>query len=734
MEISEIKAQLSITDVLQYYGVELIKNKQCLCPFHDDKTPSMQVYTNTNTVYCFSGNCAKSGKSIDVIDFIMHKESVTKHQAIVKAKAMVVPPAATQPSITKKPVEGLSEVLLILKEQLPRSRNATAYLQTRGLIKLKAIGSNHRNGNDKIQYKYPHLKNCIVFPLQDAQNNTVSFYGRSFKNELRNKHFYTSNRKGLYPAYPDTTTKHLILTESIIDAATLELHAKLPTHTAVLACYGTNGFTPEHAEAIHRLNLLQDIVLFFDGDEAGRTAATKLQSQLQKDYPNITIGVINTPKDEDINSLWINHEDSNIFTILLNESLKKIAQTQPKATPPKTKQVPQKNQLYYINNLIAQSGIIGEENSRLLLFIIASSYKTNKPLHAIVQGSSGSGKTHLISKIADVMPRENVLRFTRITESALYNFSEDMLVGKLIVIEDLDGLKEEALLAFRELVSNHQVSSGVSIKDKKGNIKSTTKIVKGIFSSMSATTKGAIYEDNMNRSFLLAVDESAAQSSKIIDYQNKRYAGEISSHSEHKAVEELQQIIRDLQNIPVINPYATQLELPNSVHKKRRLNEMFQSIIKQITFINQKQRTLKNGAIYTEIEDIEQAIEILFDSIILKIDELEGTQRVFYETLFKAFKNNPFTRFEAMAVTGLKKTQLQYHLNQLVQLEYLQQFGFSNRGFKYKIGFEDSITTIKKDLKKHFKNQLKILKETMPANATEHQRTPTERQTNTRIE
>ncbi|MCX2765206.1 hypothetical protein OQJ66_20665, partial [Aquimarina muelleri] len=63
----------------------------------------------------------------------------------------------------------------------------------------------------------------------------------------------------------------------------------------------------------------------------------------------------------------------------------------------------------------------------------------------------------------------------------------------------------------------------------------------------------------------------------------------------------------------------------------------------------------------------------------------EGTQRVFYETLFKAFKNNQFTRFEAMAVTGLKKTQLQYHLNQLVQLEYLQQFGFSNRGFKYKI-------------------------------------------------
>ena len=97
MEISEIKDRLSITEVLQHYEVTLIKNKQCLCPFHDDKTPSMQVYPDTNTVYCFSGNCSKSGKPIDVIDFIMYKESITKHQAIIKAKAMVVPTAENNP-------------------------------------------------------------------------------------------------------------------------------------------------------------------------------------------------------------------------------------------------------------------------------------------------------------------------------------------------------------------------------------------------------------------------------------------------------------------------------------------------------------------------------------------------------------------------------------------------------------------------------------------------------------
>ena len=74
-----------------------------------------------------------------------------------------------------------------------------------------------------------------------------------------------------------------------------------------------------------------------------------------------------------------------------------------------------------------------------------------------------------------------------------------------------------------------------------------------------------------------------------------------------------------------------------------------------------------------------------------------------------------------MQVTGLKKTQLQYHLNQLVHLEYLHQFGFSNRGYKYKIGFEDNIEKVRNHLKKHFTAQLKILKGTMYPNASEHQ-------------
>ena len=94
----------------------------------------------------------------------------------------------------------------------------------------------------------------------------------------------------------------------------------------------------------------------------------------------------------------------------------------------------QKDLLKSLNQVIEKAGIIGEENSRLLLFLITISYLNKSPLHGIVQGSSGSGKTHIISRIADLMPQEDVLRFTRITESSLYNWGEFDLFQKIIII------------------------------------------------------------------------------------------------------------------------------------------------------------------------------------------------------------------------------------------------------------------------------------------------------------
>jgi hypothetical protein len=69
MEIQEIKKSLSMLKVLAHYNLVPDRNNRLKCPFHDDTTPSFQVYPKTNTWHCFSSNCqAGSG---DQIDFIM---------------------------------------------------------------------------------------------------------------------------------------------------------------------------------------------------------------------------------------------------------------------------------------------------------------------------------------------------------------------------------------------------------------------------------------------------------------------------------------------------------------------------------------------------------------------------------------------------------------------------------------------------------------------------------------
>ena len=759
MEITQIKEQLSMSNVLHYYGLKTDKQSRLNCPFHEDKTPSFQVYYKTQTAYCFSSNCKTHGKSIDVIDFILHKENCTKHEAINKAVEILGHKELNkneryQQDLSRE--QFLGNMYQYFKNAISNSKPAKDYLQSRSLdnkkIEVGYNGGQFHHGarkeetliNQCLEYGLLIDKNilsrtgekaytvfgkwCIVFALKNKENKVVSLYFRSTLNDKESKHFYLKNRQGLYPNYPKQETKKLILTEAIIDTATLLQVEQITKEFSVLSLYGTNGLTEEHTEAVSQLKQLEEIIFFFDGDNAGNEAINKYSEVIREIHPTIKITKINTPENEDINSLVQGHteeilvhlisERTEITTSFSIEDTTEVTQTKSVKTPPSgvggLDFLKQKDLLNELNKLIEQSGIIGEENSRLLLYIIASSYKTKHPLHAIVQGSSGSGKTHLISKIADLMPIEDVFRFTRITESSLYNWGEFDLVHKVIVIEDLDGLKEEALYPLRELISNQRVSSSTSVKDKKGNIKSTNKEVKGIFSSLSATTKGETYEDNMSRSFLIAVDESTEQSKRIIQYQNKKYAGEIDPKQQEKAKHQLQQITRALKEYDVVNQYATQLELPEEVHKIRRLNEMFQSIIKQITIINQYQRkTTNDGKLITEVFDLEQATEVLFESIILKVDELDGSLRQFFERVKKHLKTQEkeFTQREIRQILNISKAQCSRYINHLLELEYISSKHMGNlRKITYKIEYWDDYQRMRIRIKDKLLLQIDNLK------------------------
>ncbi|QYS91751.1 hypothetical protein JJC04_03270 [Flavobacterium covae] len=147
-----------------------------------------------------------------------------------------------------------------------------------------------------------------------------------------------------------------------------------------------------------------------------------------------------------------------------------------------------------------------------------------KTLHAVVQGTSGSGKSHLVSGVADCMYDQNkIKRFTRVTDKSFYNYGEFDLVNTGIILEDYDGLSEEAELAWRELQSNEKLSSSVSQKNEQtGDIKTGEKYVFGPIASLVATTKFRMYEDNESRVFIIAIDESDAQTERVLEYMAKK--------------------------------------------------------------------------------------------------------------------------------------------------------------------------------------------------------------------
>lgn len=894
MEITEIKQQLTLSQVLKYYNLKPDKQLRLNCPFHDDKTPSLQVYYKTHTAYCFSSNCKTHGKSLDVIDFIMYKENITKHEAILKAQEMITGESSTgtikaQPKQEASRAVFLTQMFTYFKNAIHNSKPAQEYLQKRKLDNSKTeVGYNSgqfhhgarkdeklintclkygllldldtkgRTGNPAYS---PFGKWGLVFPLKNKQNEIVSLYFRSTLDDKKQRHFYLKDRQGLYPKYPPAETKKLILTESIIDAATLLEQEKIKTNYEVLSLYGTNGLTDEHTEAVSQLKQLEEIIFFLNGDQAGIKAVEKYAPMLKADYPEIKITNVEVPENEDVNSLLQGHspeilthliETRKEYSFLFSTeapievesldtqitSVEKEKDTQAKAEPHQPglntnnpynikytgieanyevkgfniqqidslkitlrvlqkgethtrsltvkldlyefnqvekscklasekldlqkdaleqdlehlmslleyykdkqqhlkqngetnkKQVPaatatrcieflkHKNLIDEFNKLIGKAGITGEETNRILLFVIASSYKMPETLHALIQGSSGSGKTKLMRIISDMMPEEDVKRYTRVTDNSFYNQDEYFFVNKLVCFEDMDGLKEDAQLAVRELQSNEILRTSTSIKDKNGSITGGERIVRGPIASLSCTTRGETYEDNISRSFLIAVDESREQTLRVIEYQNKKASGNINKEDELKVQYFTQNCIRLLRSYEVINPYATKIKLPEEAHKIRRLNELYQSFVRQITLLNQYQRSKdKQGRLITAPEDLQSACDILFESIVLKVDELDGSLRQFFERLKNYVSNkqegtDDFTQREIRQTFNISKAHCSRNFSRLQSMEYItSRYSNNQRKVSYKIDYWDNYAKLRARIKDDLSKQINELRE-----------------------
>lgn len=875
MELKEIKQQLSILEVLHHYGLHPDKNQRLLCPFHPDKTPSLQIYPKTNTWCCFSSNCnAGTGDAIQFIELI---EKCTKHEAIMKAQNMAgwqepvvkqngqpvqpkIQPVAEAKTLAREAV--LAKLFKYFVKALPLSKKAVDYLEGR-VIDYKqheagyCSGDWHHKLNEKNFLKsceqYGLLKaraaggysvwakDCIIFPLKNQDNKIVSLYGRSTASDKEQRHFYLSNRSGLYPGYPSMQTKKLILCESIIDAASLLQQEAIKSDYTILALYGTNGLTDEHQKAIIELPQLEEIIFMLDADEAGNAATAKHTVTLKQLLPEIKISKATLPEGEDVNSLLQGHSDPQILSDLIkqredfsfysqhnhfldgvretaslssieneksetftapalqgnsklntanpelliydsndlffeilggiritgldrmkvtlkvqhatkqllpirdtldlynrsqteqliqtisenfdanirqtetaiseltgeleNYRLEKIEALQPKEKQPyemtpaaraaAISELKKPNLLQRTGQLLMQCGIVGEQTNSLIAYLVYGTRKQNIPLHIMFLGSSGSGKTYLQERISELIPEEDKIEITQITENALYYFRQEELKNKLILIEDLDGAMS-VFYPLRELQTKRKLSKTVTLKDSKGNLKTITLTVEGPVCVSGCTTKEKIYEDNANRCLLLYTDQSREQDKRINEYQTMIAAGDINRAREAQYTELFKNMQRLLQPLNIINPYAKYIELPEPVFKPRRTMTLLLGFIEAITFYHQYQREVKKSStdqLYVEstIEDIESAFELLKDVLFSKSDELSQATRSFFENLksYLTETGQPsFTPQQIRKIFRIEPRTIQRYIRELKQYGFLKAVS----GFKHRKGYEYSIT------------------------------------------
>lgn len=871
MEIPEIKQRITIETVLSHYGLHPDRNGMIKCPFHPDDTASMKIYDKTNTFNCFG--CGANG---DGIQFIELYDKRGKHEAIIKAQGFTETPSALKlPPLPEEPAQSLQERTEILTKifesfkhglRHPVSVKPKEYLKKRNLTSdLLEIGYNsgqfhHRgklsdqdqqaciragllipysgsvpNGNGTTYT--PFAKDCIIFPLRNKGDQTVSLYGRSIlvSKNGSGKHFYLKNRTGLYPCYPKPETKKLILTEAILDAASLLQIPEIITNYSVLACYGTNGLTDEHKAAIKDLQSLEEIIFFFDGDKAGEEGIKHDAESLYDLLPGIKISYVETPEGEDINSLSVAY-DNDIFTSLLRErklflltenasienlSDKKEKEADPDPEPepnistgkldtrnpvfityttgelqiiilggvnlqqidrlritikisrrdtgdplhsirhtldlyhsdylekfinkasdqletgtnvlrraladltgqieayrlskiesmkeqkPQFRQLSDErkdrairylkstNLLQRTNEDIGKTGVVGEEINRLLMYLVFTSRIRQQPLHIVSLGASGTGKTYLQEKVSELIPEQDKLEITILSENAFYYFDRKELKHKLVLIEDMDGV-QEVLYPLRELQTKRKISKTIPIKDSKGNLRTITLHVEGPICLAGTTTRERLYEDNANRSLLIYVDNSQEHKELVMDYQRRISAGRINTKEE----ERLKEFFKDMQSvlipISVRNPFAELLKLPEHVFKPLRTNSHYLVFIETVTFYHQYQREIKTDPasgeryIETTIEDIEWSNRLLNDVLLAKSDELSGECRGLFERLKRWAKAEGKASFFATQVREafrMNPSNLKYYLIQLSRYGYIKPVG----GDRYKRGYEYEI-------------------------------------------
>lgn len=401
------------------------------------------------------------------------------------------------------------------------------------------------------------------------------------------------------------------------------------------------------------------------------------------------------------------------------ENTTQILQTKPLTAEQKAaaiKELSKPNLLHLTINHLQLSGIQGEEENALILYLAMTSRKMQDPLSVVCLAKSGTGKSYLMERVALCIPMEDQKEHTQFTGNAFYYYKREEIRNKVFLIEDLAGALN-ALFPIRELQSKKRISKTVTRKGRDGKLETITLVVEGPVSVIAVTTEESIYEDNANRSILIYLNDSKEQDERVMTYQKNKRAGLINVYKEQQIQEKLQQIQKALEPIKVINPYAPLIDLPDNFPKKRRALPILLNFIEAITFYHQYQREHKaeqdTGEIYIEstTEDIANGYKYLKQVLLRRNDELNTAVRDFYEKLYQVITKKEIVKFKISEIrkeVGTAPRTIQHYITQLLEYNYLQLVGGKQRtGYEYELLPSTTKTQIENSIEKHIEKVIK---------------------------
>ena len=337
-------------------------------------------------------------------------------------------------------------------------------------------------------------------------------------------------------------------------------------------------------------------------------------------------------------------------------------------------------------------GLVGEDHNKLMCYLAAVSRKMDNPLNILVLSSSGAGKSTLQDRTIKLLPQEDVIRTSSITNRALYYMPS--LKGQLLALEEAAGMKDT--YAIRTLITEGHLT----LESVSGG-KLSSKRVEGGCTVFQTTTNPEINAETKSRFFILGVDESKEQTRKILESQRKSHSleGLVGNLEVENIIHKHRTFQRMLRPLPVVNPYAEYLFYDDDRLQARRDQPKFLNLCKAVAFLNQFQKDIKRyqGIEYIEVSknDIDTAVDLASEVIGMSLDDLSIPARDLLDQLNQMLpegekrSSSSFTRTDVMDFTGWTKTRLHIHLKELIDMELVVKLsGRKNSLQHYKLLYD----------------------------------------------